>query len=49
MLHNVSNGWFGKAATQNLSSRPKAGQGRKRFGIIIEKKSWIQLLPLSQT
>jgi hypothetical protein len=28
MLHNVSNGCFGEAATQNLASRPKAGQGR---------------------
>jgi hypothetical protein len=30
MLHNVSNGCFGEAATQNLASRPKAGQGRER-------------------
>jgi hypothetical protein len=30
MLHNVSNGWFGEAATLNLASRPKAGHGHLR-------------------
>ena len=42
MLHNVSNGCLGKAATQRLDLRPTAGVGRSvhRSGICKFRRNW---------